>query len=312
MTELILHHFAMSPFSEKVRLILGAKGLAWQSVEVPIMLPKPDVVALTGGYRRTPFLQIGADIYCDTALMCKVIDRVAPQVPLYPQAYQGLAEIVAQWADSSFFWVAVPFTSQPENRAELFAGMRPEFIKALYEDRAAMAPNMRRPGPADGAASLHSYLGRLVNMLADGRRFLLGAQPCIADFAVVQSLWYMSKARRAEAALQGYAGIRAWFEHMRAFGHGTPTTITSAQSLAIAAGAMEHAPTIVDPQGDFAAGSTVAVTPNDYAQDPVEGQLVGLSNDEVVLRRIDARAGIVHVHFPRLGYRVEARATPAP
>ena len=64
-------------------------------------MPKPDVVALTGGYRRTPFMQIGADVYCDSALMCRVIDRLAPEPPLYPAATRGLAEIVAQWADSA-------------------------------------------------------------------------------------------------------------------------------------------------------------------------------------------------------------------
>src|ERR1700742_1502756 len=99
MTDLILHHFASSPFSEKIRLILGYKHLAWRSVEVPMYLPKPDVVALTGGYRRTPFLQIGADIICDTALMARVIDRVAPEPPLYPAAHAGMANLVAQWAD---------------------------------------------------------------------------------------------------------------------------------------------------------------------------------------------------------------------
>ena len=107
MPELILHHYPRSPFSEKIRLLLGHKQLAWRSVTIPPIMPKPDVLALTGGYRRTPFLQIGADIYCDTALMCKVIDRVAPQLPLYPPAVAGLAEIVAQWADSALFWIAV-------------------------------------------------------------------------------------------------------------------------------------------------------------------------------------------------------------
>ena len=77
------------------------------------MLPKPDVVALTGGYRRTPFMQIGADVYCDSALMCRVIDRLAPKPPLYPAGDAGLAAIVAQWADTALFWTAVPFTMQP-------------------------------------------------------------------------------------------------------------------------------------------------------------------------------------------------------
>ena len=64
MHDLILHHYTMSPFAEKVRLMLGYKGLAWRSVHIPSVMPKPDVVALTGGYRKTPVLQVGADVYC--------------------------------------------------------------------------------------------------------------------------------------------------------------------------------------------------------------------------------------------------------
>lgn len=78
MADIILHQYATSPFSEKVRLLLGAKGLAWHAVEIPAILPKPDLLALTGGYRRTPVLQVGADIYCDTALICEVLDALAP------------------------------------------------------------------------------------------------------------------------------------------------------------------------------------------------------------------------------------------
>src|SRR5262245_44870368 len=69
MTDIILHHYETSPYSEKVRLGLGLKGLAWGSVEIPVIMPKPDLTALTGGYRKTPVLQIGADIYCDSQLI---------------------------------------------------------------------------------------------------------------------------------------------------------------------------------------------------------------------------------------------------
>ena len=157
MNDLILHHYPGSPFSEKVRLVFGFKGLAWHSVTVPVVLPKPDVVALTGGYRRTPFMQIGADIYCDSALMCRVIDRLSPEPPLYPQACAGIAEIVAQWADSAFFWTAVPFTMQPAGVAHIFPGAPPEFIKSFGADRAAMTANMRRPTTLDAGAHLLDY-----------------------------------------------------------------------------------------------------------------------------------------------------------
>ena len=69
MDTLILHHYPASPFAEKIRRVLAFKQLAYRSVIIPDVMPKPDVLALTGGYRRTPILQIGADIYCDTALI---------------------------------------------------------------------------------------------------------------------------------------------------------------------------------------------------------------------------------------------------
>ena len=58
MTEIILHHYPRSPYAEKVRLALGLKGLAYGSVTIPTWMPKPDLLPLTGGYRRTPVMQV--------------------------------------------------------------------------------------------------------------------------------------------------------------------------------------------------------------------------------------------------------------
>ena len=76
MTDLILHQYPGSPFSEKIRNLFGYKQQAYQSVEIPVIMPKPDLMALTGGYRKTPVLQHGADIYCDTGIICQLIDRL--------------------------------------------------------------------------------------------------------------------------------------------------------------------------------------------------------------------------------------------
>lgn len=304
MSDLVLHHYDGSPFSEKVRLILGFKGLAWKSVTVPVMLPKPDVVALTGGYRRTPFLQIGADIYCDTALMCRVIDQVAPQPPLYPVAASGLQHVLAQWADSTLFWAAIPYTMQPAGAAHLFGKAPPEFLKSFAADRAAMAPHMRRATPADAAAQLASYFGWLESQLADQRPFLLGDHACIADFSVAQSLWYIRRAPPVATVLTPFSKLLAWYERMAAFGHGTPEKMTSDAALELAAGTHHHAPAKIDADAGFAEGDPVTVSATDYASDLVSGTLVGLTQDEVVLERQDDRAGLVHVHFPRIGYQV--------
>ena len=304
MTELILHHYAGSPFSEKMRLIFGFKGMSWRSVIVPAILPKPDVMALTGGYRRTPFMQIGADIYCDTALMCRVIDTLNPEPPLYPEATSGVAEIVAQWSDTTLFWTAVPFTMQPAGITHVLAGAPPEALKAFGADRAAMSPNLKRATLADGAANLHTYLARLEHLLDDGRPFLLGALPSIADFSAAQSIWYIRRAPPVAVLLDAYPRLQSWYDRVTAFGHGQLTKMTSAEAIAVAQQGMTAAVSFAA-EPDLGEGDEVTVTPTDYAHDPVAGRLVGLGPQEVVIARSDERAGSVHVHFPRIGFQIK-------
>lgn len=305
MTDVILHHFDDSPFSEKIRLIFGFKKLAWKSVAVPIMLPKPDVVALTGGYRRTPFLQIGADIYCDTALMCRVIDAIAPEPALYPPAATGLQHVLAQWADSALFWAAVPYAMQPAGLMHVFGDASPEFLKALGADRAAMTAGMRRATPVDAAAQLGSYFGWLESLLDADRRFLLGAQPCIADFSVAHAVWFIRRVPPVAALLSRFPTLLGWHDRITALGHGPFDSLSGDEAIAIAARAGSHAATTVEPGLGFEAGAAVTVSATDYAADLVPGTLVGLSSSEVVVERRDERAGTLHVHFPRIGYQIK-------
>ena len=97
--EIILHHYDTSPFSEKVRLMFGIKGLAWRSVIQPVIMPKPDLIPLTGGYRRIPVLQIGADVYCDTQVILAEIERRYPDPPVV----RGADWAVNLWADRMWF-----------------------------------------------------------------------------------------------------------------------------------------------------------------------------------------------------------------
>lgn len=305
MKDLLLHHYAGSPFSEKVRLVLGMKAMQWKSVTVPVMMPKPDVVALTGGYRRTPFMQIGADIWCDSSLMCRVIDRLQPEPPLYPEGACALAPALAQWADSSLFWVAVPLTIRLGGPTEIFPHATPEFLKAFAADRAALSAGVRRPGAHDARAQLLNYLQWLERQLADGRPFMLGSLACIADFSIVQSLWFMHLSPTVASLLQPYAKLLDWYARMKAFGHGTHDELRSADALAVAAAATGHVACEFDPSLGFEPGTAVTVNALDYGADPVAGRLVGLSLHEVVVQREDARAGKVHVHFPRIGFQIK-------
>ncbi len=62
--------------------------------------PKPDFVPLAAGYRRAPVLQIGSDVYCDTLLILRELDRRHPEPTLYPDNQKGLPCILSVWAES--------------------------------------------------------------------------------------------------------------------------------------------------------------------------------------------------------------------
>jgi glutathione S-transferase len=305
MTDLILHHFEISPFGEKIRAILGYKKLAWRSVLVPLVMPKPDVVALTGGYRRTPFLQIGADIYCDTALIARVLEARAPQPTLYP-ADQPLAVPFAQWADATLFWIASVFAAQPAGAAVLFDNDMAA-MKSFGADRAALTAGFGRPSLQDAIALLPAQLAALDAQLSRGGPFLFGAQPSIADFATMHSLWMVRLAKQ-DGVFAAHAALCAWLDRMAAFGHaarGTREEIDSAQAIAIAAAATPQPVAGVPAGGGFEPGQPVTVAASDYGTEAVVGTLVSLSPHETVIARDDARAGRVQVHFPRQGYQLK-------
>ncbi len=312
----ILHHFDASPFAEKVRLILGFKGLAWRSVQIPMAMPKPDLVALTGGYRKTPLLQIGADIYCDTALIARVLDNLGGGVgcgagggvgavtTLYP-ATAPLATAFAQWADWQLFWTVVDFGAQPAVLEHRWRGMPAEQVKALYADRAPFRAAVPRRTAIDAAADLAAMLGALDAQLADGRRWLFG-EPSIADFAVAHPVWYLRRGGPvAEALFAPLAQLCAWHDGMLSLGHGRPSPLDSSEALTIAAAADGHAPCAVEAGVGFDACQAVSVAATDYGTEPVIGSLVGLSATEVVLERADARVGTLHLHFPRHGFQIK-------
>jgi glutathione S-transferase len=311
MPRFILHHYEGSPFSEKIRLIFGFKQLDWASVIVPAVMPKPDVIALTGGYRRTPFLQVGADVYCDTALIARVIDEAAPTPPLYPPQAAG-APLIAQWADSTLFWTVIPFLmQQPAALEGIFAGLPPEALKAFRSDRASFAPDVHRPSLADATVMLDTYLEQLDAMLADGRSFLFGSEPSIADFSVAHNVWFIRRAPKVAGILDARTRLNAWFARVQAFGHGRMERLASSDALTIAAQAAGFAAATVQPGQGFEPGEPVRVSASDYGRDPVAGRLVGLTPREIVIEREDERAGRVHVHFPRIGFDLKKEGNAA-
>jgi glutathione S-transferase len=302
MADLILHHFSSSPFAEKIRCILGFKGLAWDSVEIPRVPPKPDVVALTGGYRRTPILQIGADVFCDTVAIAHELERRHPSPTLFPSPSHGVAAILGAWAEKVLFFdvVGTVFGTHAAQLPQDLKDDRRRFSDGLLDaDRfAADQPHVR--------GQLRSHLFWVEHCFDDGRAFLTGDAPSYADFCLYPSVWMLRGRVPDLGLLDPLPRVQAWMQRIEAFGHGTPTTIASEDAIWRARNATPEPPHLTHPDtlSGFAAGDRVAIAPDDYGKDPVEGALVALSAQHVVVERTDPRAGTVRVHFPRAGYRL--------
>lgn len=305
MSEIILHHYPMSPFAEKIRSILGAKGLHWQSVIIPRIMPKPDVVALTGGYRRTPILQIGSNIICDTALIARKLDALSDSTSLYPDHCALSAEALAAWADTFLFQSAVPLAFQPEVVAKTYAG-REEEMKAFVADRAAMrvgSPTPRMPF-TEAKNNFLLALTRFEAQLSAGSPFLLGDAPCIADFSLYHPFWFIATKPVVDKIFDDFPAIQRWMKTMAELGHGDSTELTSAAAIEIAKSSdiVTSSRTSVLP--GFEPGEQIVVQPTDYGIDPVVGELLYVDELEVALKRQDDRCGMVAVHFPRVGYSI--------
>jgi glutathione S-transferase len=303
MQPLILHHYPMSPFAEKVRSIFGLKGLPWVSVHIPNIMPKPDLTALTGGYRKTPVLQIGADIYCDTALIADVLEERAPTPTLYPTGVACASRTLAQWADSTLFWTAIPFTMQPAGLAHMFEGTPPEAIKAFGDDRAVFRANMPRMRAADAKAAFAVYLERLEETLGK-QDFFFGTAPSIADFSIYHCLWFVTRGGPVAKVLESFPALQNWRARIAAFGHGTHEKLDSGTAIAIARDATAEKSTgNLDSHG-LAIGDRVVAAATDTGTEPIEGTLYGATKTAFSIAREDQRAGSVVVHFPRLGFEL--------
>lgn len=298
---LILHHYDFSNFAEKARLMLGFKGLAWRGIEQPPVAPKPNLTPLTGGYRRIPVLQEGADLWCDTRLIARELERRVALPTLFPPETIGAAQAIAWWAEHQLMRPMALYVS----------GINADHMPAgLHEDRAHIhgvpVPSVEavRAAAMRNLPLVRPQLGWLADMLKDGRGYLLGERPCIADFACYHVVWFL-RGRKIDCRpeLEPYPRLIAWRNRMASIGHGQPTDAPPEEGLAIARTSKPVSPRPSHPEdGDPGPGEWARVRAADNAKDWVEGEVLFVDAEEISLLRSDPQVGHVAVHFPRLGY----------
>lgn len=304
MTDVILHHYPLSPYAEKVRKALGIKRLSWRSVTIPVIMPKPDLTPLTGGYRKTPVMQIGADIYCDSQLILRELERRFPEPSLYRGSDAGTANALSFYLDRTLFSpvVGMTFGLSPKALPEGFAEDRTKLMgRELNLDRLKQAVPMLLD-------QLRPQFAWLEAMLVDGRAYLCGEHPTTVDCSAYHLCWFITtNVNGSTPPLGELPKLHGWMQRMERIGHGTPTEMDSKEALAIAKAAKPQTEERSDANDPFGrkTGMRVQVSPDDIGRDPVVGELLSLSTYEVVIKRTDPQVGEVAVHFPRAGFVIQ-------
>ena len=188
--------------------------------------------------------------------------------------------------------------------------------EAFHKDRSEFSGRSFEPAKLKAAAPVaaqqtYAQLVLAEEMLGDGRAYLLGAAPSLADCALYNPVWFIKErlgGGKAVPPLDRLPRLAAWSERMKAIGSGNPTEMSAADALAVANAAKPAACSVdaADPSG-LKAGQKISVTPDDTGKVPVTGALVGLTPDRISIGRSDERVGDIVVHFPRAGFIV----TPA-
>lgn len=300
MSDIILHHYQLSPFSEKIRRILAFKEIPWRSVETPLLLPKADLAVLTGAYRRAPVMQIGADVYCDSALIARRLEQLYPEPTVISPALAGAVAIWEDWADNRLVhYVVAPMV------VELSDELPPGFI----EDRGKMTANWTREAFVEaaphGLEETQLALDALDALASHLRAtdFVLGDNFTLADAACFNPIGFLRKCPALASEIECRAAIAQWVKRIEDFGPVSVESLSGSEALAIARDAQPQ-----DIQGDstssagYRPGDVVSIVADDYGLETLTGEVLRARADDLAILRDDKTLGAVAVHYPRAGY----------
>jgi glutathione S-transferase len=305
MSDLILHHYWPSPFAHKIRLALGLSGNSWKSVEIPRVPPKPLLMPLTAGYRRTPVLQNGADVYCDTQNIVRALTELTGDRQLLPANTSGKILAFTDWADGAVFNLAarVVLTSALDTAP-------PEFI----QDRGGLyfGPNWTPEGLKSQLPGVILQLAAHLNSIDQGlgnQGGFLSNELSYADVTIAYLAWFIrGRWGQGPEFLQQFANIERIEREVHEACRENHEDSTADDALVIAANSESQSPSGVTGQCGvmLKQGMRVSIKPQAETSDPpVVGRLRYLDRVRVSVDHHAPEVGDVVVHLPVAGYQIQ-------
>ena len=301
---LILHQYDISPFSQKAQKMMGLKELSWQSVEMPMIAPKPDVEALTGGYRGTPVLQIGRDVFIDNWMIARALDEFDASGPAI-NAQGGLREAALYaWGERLFTPLLQTALAayQSEWDADFLADRKRVFPDVDFDTLDVSDPDRR--------SQVRAYLGTVEAQLGLDQDFLGGVQADSCDIHVWGMVWMIHSALPALMPIvETFPRLTDWYERVSALGTGDREDVkidVAWQSLKD--GPARPLPDTPD-QEPLApwVGEVVDIAAGSADRGSASGRLLAVDHEQVVLGVEPISGEAAQVWFPRFGYHLRQR-----
>lgn len=300
MTDLILHHYPMSPFSEKVRVMLGYTQQPWLSALTREMPPRPLMEQLAGGYRKIPVAQIGADIFCDSRTIAAEIAARSGKPELALENCSAEVQAYVAKVDLDVFFACILAGGSKKLNQKVRQTMSWLDIARFFWDRINMGrkASVKIVGLREARPKALEHIAQVEQRLQQD--FLFGPQPNHADFSTYHSLWFIRDLGESRM-INSFPKTIAWMDRMKAFGHGARREIDPQQALEIAKNATPR-PIAAEHRTDPLIGKPVRIAPSDYGQVPSAGTLAGSTPAQWILAREVKGLGTLHVHFPKQGF----------
>ena len=269
-----------------------------------MIAPKPDVEALTGGYRGTPVLQIGRDVFIDNWMIARALDEFDASGPAI-NAQGGLREAALYaWGERLFTPLlhAALAAYQSEWDADFLADRKRVFPDVDFDTLNVSDPDRR--------SQVRAYLGTVEAQLGLDQDFLGGAQADSCDIHVWGMVWMIHSALPALIPIvETFPRLTDWYERVSAFGTGDREDVkidVAWQSLKD--GPARPLPDTPDhePLAPWV-GEVVDIAAGSADRGSASGRLLAVDHEQVVLGVEPISGEAAQVWFPRFGYHLRQR-----